>query len=77
MISSGALPNVTFSRPATPGPDRAESSSVASLISAAAGTIANAEEKNTSVGAAWVSFSARAAGTNAVRLVDGPHASTD
>ncbi|HTV20694.1 MAG TPA: hypothetical protein VMG12_18550 [Polyangiaceae bacterium] len=50
-----------------PGPDRAESSSVASLISAAAGTIASAEEKNTSVGAASASFSASAPGTSAVK----------
>ena len=35
MISSGALPNVTFSRPPMPGPARCASSSVARPISAA------------------------------------------
>ncbi|CAB4345995.1 unannotated protein [freshwater metagenome] len=37
MISSGALPKVTFSRPPIPGPERAASSSVARPISAAVG----------------------------------------
>ena len=48
MISSGALPKVTFSRPPIPGPDRAASSSVARPISAAVGMIPSAEAKNTS-----------------------------
>ena len=47
MISSGALPNVTFSNPATPGPECSASCSVASPISAAAGTTASAETANT------------------------------
>ena len=64
IISSGALPKVTFSSPATPGPDRAESCSVASLISAAAGTTANAEENKTSGGDAWASFNPTASGMN-------------
>ncbi len=38
MISSGALPKVTLSRPPMPGPERAASSSVARPISAAVGT---------------------------------------
>ena len=37
MISSGALPNVTLSRPPMPGPERAASSSVARPMSAAVG----------------------------------------
>ena len=37
MISSGALPNVTLSRPPMPGPARSASSSVALPISAAVG----------------------------------------
>ena len=52
MISSGALPNVTFSRPPTPGPARCESSSVARPISAAVGTTPSADEKNTMIGSA-------------------------
>ena len=39
MISSGALPKVTFRRPPIPGPERAASSSVARPISAAVGMI--------------------------------------
>ena len=37
MISSGALPNVTFSSPPMPGPVRAAMASVASPITAAQG----------------------------------------
>ena len=48
MISSGALPKVTFSRPPIPGPERAASSSVARPISAAVGMIPSAAVKNTS-----------------------------
>ena len=40
MISSGALPNVTFSRPPMPGPVRAAIASVASPITAAQGITA-------------------------------------
>ena len=50
MISSGALPNVTFSRPPMPGPARCASSSVARPISAAVGTTPSAEEKKTMIG---------------------------
>ena len=64
MINSGALPKVTFNKPATPGPDRAESCSVASLISAAAGTTASAEETKTNGGDAWASFNPSASGMN-------------
>ena len=42
MISSGALPKVTLSRPPIPGPERAASSSVARPISAAVGMIPSA-----------------------------------
>src|SRR5690242_16204885 len=52
MISSGALPNVTFNRPPMPGPARWASSSVARPISAAVGTTPSAEEKNTMIGSA-------------------------
>ena len=43
MISSGALPNVTFRKPPMPGPERAASSSVARPISAAVGITPSAE----------------------------------
>ena len=52
MISSGALPNVTFSSPPTPGPARCASSSVARPMSAAVGTTPSADEKNTMIGSA-------------------------
>ena len=48
MISSGALPKVTLSRPPMPGPERAASSSVARPISAAVGMIPSAEAAKTS-----------------------------
>ena len=44
MISSGALPKVTFRSPPIPGPERAASSSVARPISAAVGMIPSAEQ---------------------------------
>ena len=50
MISSGALPKVTLSRPPMPGPERAASSSVARPISAAVGMIPSAEVAKTSAG---------------------------
>ena len=50
MMSSGALPNVTFSRPPMPGPERAASSSVARPISAAVGMTPSAEVKKTGDG---------------------------
>ena len=50
MISSGALPNVTLSKPPIPGPERAASSSVASPISAAVGMIPSAAMTKISVG---------------------------
>ena len=55
MISSGALPKVTFIRPPIPGPDRAASSSVARPISAAVGMIPSAEVKKTSASLAFAS----------------------
>jgi hypothetical protein len=66
MISSGALPKVTFSSPPIPGPERAASSSVASPISAAVGTIPSAATKKIRPGAACPSSSATAAGMNGV-----------
>ena len=52
MISSGALPKVTLSRPPIPGPERAASSSVARPISAAVGMIPSAEAAKTTVAGA-------------------------
>ena len=52
MISSGALPKVTFSRPPIPGPARSASSSVARPISAAVGITPAADVKNTATGLA-------------------------
>ena len=65
MISSGALPKVTFTSPPIPGPERAASSSVAWLISAATGTIASAEVENTSAGETSARSSTPATGTKA------------
>ena len=48
MISSGALPNVTFSRPPMPGPERAARFSVASPIAAAVGMTPSAAAKKIS-----------------------------
>ena len=62
MISSGALPNVTFRNPPIPGPDRAASSSVARPISAAVGTTPSAEARNTQVGEACSNSSPTATG---------------
>ena len=64
MISSGALPNVTFIRPPIPGPDRAASSSVALPISAAVGMIPRAEEKKTSASLACATSSTIAIAMN-------------
>ena len=64
MISSGALPKVTFSRPPIPGPDRAASSSVARPISAAVGTIPSAEQTKTSTSLAPAMSSTIAIGMN-------------
>ena len=62
MISSGALPKVTLSRPPMPGPERAASSSVARPISAAVGMIPSAEAAKTTVAGAPSSSSATAIG---------------
>ena len=62
MISSGALPKVTLSRPPIPGPERAASSSVARPISAAVGMIPSAEAAKTTVAEAPASSSATATG---------------
>ena len=66
MISSGALPKVTLSRPPMPGPDRAASSSVARPISAAVGTIPSAEVAKTRVAEAPARSSATASGISGV-----------
>jgi hypothetical protein len=62
MISSGALPKVTFRRPPIPGPVRAAIASVASPITAAQGITASAAAANTSTGPAWATSSATATG---------------
>ena len=64
MISSGALPKVTFIRPPIPGPDREASSSVALPISAAVGMIPSAEVKNTSSSLAFATSSTIAIAMN-------------
>ena len=64
MMSSGALPKVTFSRPPIPGPDLAATSSVALPISAAVGITPSAAEKKISPAAACASSRATAAGMN-------------
>src|SRR3954451_823122 len=67
MISSGALPKVTFRSPPMPGPERAASSSVARLISAAVGMIPSAAVKKTATGLAPAMSSASAIGMNGTR----------
>ena len=64
MISSGALPNVTLSRPPIPGPDRAASSSVARPISAAVGITPSAEAANTATASACMNSRTIATGIN-------------
>ncbi len=66
MISSGALPKVTLSRPPMPGPERAASSSVARPISAAVGTIPSAEVAKTAPAAAPATSSTTASGISGV-----------
>jgi len=62
MMSSGALPKVTFSSPPIPGPVRAAIASVASPITAAHGITPSAAAPNTSVGDACASSTAIATG---------------
>ena len=64
MISSGALPKVTFSKPPIPGPERAANSSVARPMSAAVGMIPSAAAKKITVAEACASSSAIAAAIN-------------
>ena len=66
MISSGALPKVTLSRPPMPGPERAASSSVARPISAAVGMIPSAEVAKTMPAAAPAKSSTTASGISGV-----------
>ena len=53
MMSSGALPKVTLSRPPMPGPERTASSSVARPMSAAVGMTPSAEAKKVETAPAW------------------------
>lgn len=64
MISSGALPKVTFNSPPIPGPNRAASSSVARPISAAVGMIPSAAAKKINVAELCASSSAIATAMN-------------
>src|SRR4051794_30382900 len=64
MISSGALPKVTFNRPPMPGPERSASSSVARPMIAAVGTTPSADEKNTSAADAPITSNRTAIGMN-------------
>src|SRR3954462_10481413 len=72
MISSGALPKVTLSRPPMPGPLRAASSSVARPISAAVGMTPSAEVRKIAVGLAWAISSATAIGMKGTRRYGHP-----
>jgi hypothetical protein len=62
MISSGALPNVTFMKPPIPGPVLAAMCSVASPITAAVGITPSAAAQKISTGDACASSSATATG---------------
>ena len=55
MMSSGALPKVTLSRPPIPGPERTASSSVARPMSAAVGMTPSAEAKKVTTAPACAS----------------------
>src|SRR4051794_13699907 len=72
MMSSGALPNVTLSRPPIPGPERAASSSVARPMSAAVGITPAADAKKISVGLACATSSTTAIGMNGTRRYGHP-----
>src|SRR4051812_17525293 len=72
MMSSGALPKVTLSRPPMPGPLRAASSSVARPISAAVGMTPSAEVAKISVGLACATSSTTAIGMNGTRRYGHP-----
>src|SRR5215210_1632506 len=72
MMSSGALPNVTFSRPPMPGPERSASSSVARPIRAAVGTTPRAEAKKTITGSAETISSRTASGMKGTRMYGAP-----
>ena len=66
MISSAALPKVTFRKPPMPGPDLAASSSVARPISAAVGMIPSAAQTKITVADACVSSRMTASAMNGV-----------
>src|SRR3954468_18156989 len=72
MISSGALPKVTLSRPPMPGPERAASSSVARPMSAAVGITPSAELAKMSVGLAPAMSTTTAIGMNGTRRYGQP-----
>ncbi len=72
MISSGALPKVTFRSPPIPGPDRAASSSVARPMSAAVGTIPSAAVKKITVADACATSRTIASGMNGTSMYGQP-----
>src|SRR3954469_9246086 len=72
MISSGALPNVTLSRPPMPGPDRAANSSVARPIHAAVGMTPIADTKKIAEALAFARSSAIASGMKGARRYGQP-----
>ena len=67
MISSGALPKVTFRKPPMPGPVLAAMCSVASPITAAVGITPSAAAPKISTGAACASSSTTATGMKTPR----------
>ncbi len=72
MISSGALPNVAFSRPPIASPVRVAICSVDSTMSRAIGRIASAAEKKSTGACACACSSASDAGMNAnSQYIDG------
>ena len=72
MISSGALPNVTLSRPPIPGPARAASSSVARPMRAAVGMIPSAATAKITVGDACTRSSTIAIGISGTSVYGMP-----
>src|SRR5256885_3160845 len=72
MMSSGALPNVTLSRPPIPGPERVASSSVARPMSAAVGMTPRAEAKKIRLGPPCARSSTTAIGMNGTRRYGQP-----
>ena len=77
MMSSGALPKVTLSRPPMPGPERTASSSVARPMSAAVGITPSAEAAKIVTGSACANSSTTAMTMNGSRYTDQPEGRQD